>query len=85
MTPGERMATPVKLPVGSGTASICARSRTYPLVVSTAFISGVAFTVKVVDTEPTASDTFNVAVRSACTEIAGKACVWNPSCATVML
>src|ERR1700678_3744321 len=28
LTPGERMATPVKLPVGSGIASICDLSRT---------------------------------------------------------
>src|ERR1700744_2742517 len=45
LTPGERMASPVKLPVGSGTASICALSRTYPLVVSTVLSSGVASTV----------------------------------------
>src|SRR6266568_7456187 len=47
-TPGERMATPVKLPVDNGTASICAVSITYPTVVSTAFISGDASTSMVV-------------------------------------
>src|ERR1700760_2781580 len=35
LTPGERIATPVKLPVASGTESICPVSRTYPTVVST--------------------------------------------------
>src|SRR5277367_3875441 len=53
LTPGERMATPVKLPVGRGIAWIWALSSTYPLVVSTAFIRGDALTVTEVDTAPT--------------------------------
>src|SRR6202051_1905922 len=40
LTPGVRMATPVKLPVGNGMASICARYSTYPFVVSTALSRG---------------------------------------------
>ena len=65
------MASPVKLPVGSGIASICCRSRMYPLVVSTALISGVSCTVIVVSTSPTFRLAFTVAVRFACTRMEG--------------
>jgi hypothetical protein len=55
----------------------------YPLVVSTAFISGLASTVTVVPTCPTLSVALTVAVRSACTTIEGIFCVSNPSCVNV--
>src|SRR5580658_10104951 len=61
LTPGERMATPVKLPVGRGIEAIWALSRTYPFVVSTAFIRGTALTVTEVDTAPMVRVTLMVA------------------------
>ena len=78
LTPGERIATPVKLPVGSGMVSICAfpeRSRSWcPPHSSTGFFDG--------DSRPHLADfqlAFTVTVRSACTIIEGIFWVWNPS------
>ena len=79
LTPVDWVARPVKLPVCSGTLSICALSITYPLVVSTAFISGEASTSTVVVVCPILSVAFTVAVRSACTVMCCVFCTSKPS------
>src|SRR5580704_19379361 len=52
LTPGVRIATPVKLPVDDGIAFSWLVSSTYPFVVSTELSSGVTFTVTVCPTSP---------------------------------
>src|SRR3984885_1463400 len=83
LIPGDRIARPVKLPVGSGTASIFTLSSTYPLVVSTVLISGVSSTVTVVLTAHTLRVAFTVKVLFACTVIEGIFWVSNEECVNV--
>jgi hypothetical protein len=64
-TPGERIATPVKLLAGRGIASSCCFSRTKPFVVSTALTSGVSSTVIVWPTSPIFKVALTPAVRFA--------------------